>query len=70
MKDVFIHLNKVPPETRREWGIPFKDYSFAVEVCDALLAKMARNTERVKAANAAGKTKKSTVRHVREKGAI
>lgn|GEM_PF-4215500 len=48
MKDVFEHLNKVPVEIRREWGIPLNDYSFAVDVCAALLTKLTHESKRVK----------------------
>lgn len=51
MKDAFEHLNSVPVQTRREWGILLNDYSFAVEVCNSLLAKLERETKRVKKIN-------------------
>jgi len=50
MKNVFEQLNKVPIEIRREWGMPFKNYSFAVDICNALLEKMERENKRVKKA--------------------
>jgi len=48
MKDVFEHLNKIPIEIKREWGIRYEDYSFAVKICDVLLTKLARENQRVK----------------------
>jgi hypothetical protein len=48
MKKVFEHLNKVPIETRRGWGFHYRDYTFAVRICDVLLERMERESKRVK----------------------
>jgi len=48
MKEAFESLNEADREMKRNCGIQLSDYTFAIEVCDALLAKMERETKRVK----------------------
>jgi hypothetical protein len=61
MKEVFQKLNNIPVETRREWGIKYRDYTFAVNVCNELLKRMEKESERVKSS-----TERSLKRKVEE----